>query len=91
MGALLINGFYANGRFVDEGMLASREWTDLSIGAFKPGRPAPYRIDLDDKTIGWAPATSLQPLGTDKVKVGLKVVVRRPGWDLRELIRSASR
>jgi hypothetical protein len=51
---------------------------ELMIGDIDLDRPAPYRIDLGSRVIGWAPASSVRPRGTRRIREGLVVLVRDP-------------
>ena len=35
-------------------------WDNLKVGQTIHGKPAPYRIDRNGTTIGWAPASSVR-------------------------------
>ena len=52
-------------------------WTNLTIGDFIQGRPAPYRIDHDGVPIGWAPRSSFYVPGGCRLCVGVIFIVRR--------------
>jgi hypothetical protein len=60
-----------NGRIVP----VPTESRGLMLADIKLDRPAPYRIDLNSKIIGWAPASSVRSRGAAIFKKGLVVLV----------------